>query len=44
MVRLYQHYLTYRGVGFARSDAFRYAWIVAVNGATPIPLKAPRRF
>ena len=44
MVRLYQHYLTYRGVGIGRADAFRYAWMVVVEGATPIPARPSRRF
>lgn len=43
MVRLYQHYLTYRSAGLARGDALRYAWIVVVEGASPIPVRAPRR-
>jgi hypothetical protein len=43
MVRFYQHYLTYRSVGIARADALRFAWMVAVSGATPVPVRAPRR-
>ena len=43
MGRFYQHYTTYRRVGFARADALRFAWIVAISGATPLPLRVDRR-
>ena len=43
MSRFYQQYLTYRGVGFAPVAALRFAWLVAVSGATPITLRRNRR-
>ncbi len=44
MVRFYQHYRTYRSVGIARADALRFAWMVVGAGASPIQVRAPRRF
>jgi hypothetical protein len=43
MVRLYQRYLDYRRVGFKRTAAFRFAWLVVMAGADPIPVRAARR-
>ena len=43
MGRLYQHYATYRSVGFARADALRFAWLVTTSGVSPAPLSATGR-
>ncbi len=43
MGRFYQHYLTYRSVGFARADAFRFAWLVTLSGARPVPIRIASR-
>ena len=43
MARLCQHYLDYRRVGFNRLDAMRFAWLVVVGGAEPIPLRLTAR-
>ncbi len=38
MVRFVQRYLQYRRVGFGRTSAFRYAWLVATGGwVMPLP-------
>jgi hypothetical protein len=39
MSHLYQRYLAYRRVGFNRLDAFRFAWLVEMAGAKPLPLR-----
>ena len=44
MARLYQHYSDYRRVGFTRTDAFRFAWLVVMAGARPLAARhLPRR-
>ncbi len=43
MTRLHQRYLEYRRVGFSRINAFRFAWLVGVTGAKPLPLRVPDR-
>ena len=42
MSRLHQRYLEYRGVGFSRVNAFRFAWLVAMTGARPLRLPSGR--
>ena len=44
MFALAYHYSEYRRVGFSRVDAFRFAWLVATAGLTPIPIRSPRAF
>jgi hypothetical protein len=36
MIRFQRTYIEYRRIGFNRLDAFRFAWMVAMAGATPI--------
>lgn len=43
MLRLQRYYLEYRRVGLSRFDAFRFAWLVAMSGARPIPVKVVAR-
>lgn len=40
MGRLYRYYATYRSVGFARTDALRFAWLVTTSRVSHMPLAA----
>ena len=43
MPQLLQRYREYRRVGFRRIDAFRFAWLVVMSGAKPVPLRPVAR-
>ena len=36
MIRFQHTYLEYRRIGFNRLDAFRFAWMVVMAGASPV--------